>query len=406
MSTYYIKSYKENSSKLLYSKRLLYKVKIKEPEYENLFDFTFAEKQLYGRVTRVFEPMTVASRQTFKGIASESEIASPQRVLPFVADAFNKLNQQFAKKAMKNEIDVSDKYLSTLTVYKSYESPQKLYNAHLRTYKETLADSFRSQGDPISNFDEFISRLMPSLRRTAYKNPFTMTAYVKSTFCPISVSGLAIEIANLSYINDEEKIALFKRSPNWEFYLNACRTYGFMVDSNVPWRLIADIGSAQMVEFAKKYELYSTDEILNGVYNKVAPRYFKQMQIGLYELYNMSKKMTYTQSICADGTLRITQTDPVEYSLSSFKEAYGEQYFLKLYFQIRFLEEESPFTPQEQLALIDDCLELGSFSAGHAINIFERILNKTFDYNGSLDYIVKKRKELESNDSEILPSSG
>jgi len=43
---------------------------------------------------------------------------------------------------------------------------------------------------------------------------------------------------------------------------------------------------------------------------------------------------------------------------------------------------------------MDDCEELRQ-SDGHrrALQIFERIINKTFDYNGSLSYI-KKRLDL------------
>ena len=32
-----------------------------------------------------------------------------------------------------------------------------------------------------------------------------------------------------------EKINAFINSPNWEFYLNACRSHGFMVDQEMPW---------------------------------------------------------------------------------------------------------------------------------------------------------------------------
>jgi hypothetical protein len=232
-----------------------------------------------------------------------------------------------------------------------------------------------------------------------------MPAYVKSTFCPISVSGLAIEIADLPYENDEEKIVSFKHSKNWQFYLNACRTYGFMVDANVPWRLIADIGSAQMIEYAKKYELYSTDEILNGLYTKVAPLYFEQFRMGLYDLYNAVKRPTYKQHICTDGTTRIEKIPPVNYTLASFNASFGEEFFLNLYFTIRFMEEESQFDSTQKLLLVDDCIELGRRNISFAINVFERILNKTFDYNGSLEYITNKRKELESNDNRVFSSS-
>ena len=404
MSVKYVKDYKENSSKLLYSKRLLYKVAMREPEYENLFDFSFAEKQLYGRVTRVFEPMTLGSESNLKALQPNGEVII-HRALPFVVDAFNKLNQQFAKKTMRNEIDTQDQNLSTLTVYKAYENPQKLYNDHLKTYKDTLAKSFRNRPEPVSNFNEFMALLIPALKKTAYKNPFTMTAYVKSTFCPITVSGLAIEIADLPYVNDEEKIASFKNSKNWHFYLNACRTYGFMVDTNVPWRIIADIGSAQMIEYAKKYELYSTDEILNGLYLKVAPRYFKQLKGALYELYNACKKPRYEKSTCLDGTTRIRKIPPTTYTFEAFKSTYTDQFFLETYFTLRFAEEESRFTALEQKTLIDDAIDLCSRNLIYGINVFERILNKTFDYNGSLEYITNKRKELESNDNRVFSGS-
>tara|TARA_R110002110_G_scaffold92226_9_gene240286 strand:+ start:1286 stop:2506 length:1221 start_codon:yes stop_codon:yes gene_type:complete len=405
MSTKYVKDYGELSAHLLYSKRIIYKNAIREPEYENLFDFAFAEKQLYGRVTRLFEPMIRASSSKLKPIPSINSIAQPQRALGFVADAFNKMVQQFQKKAMIGEIDVNDPFLSTLVAYKSTEDPQKLYSEHFQTYKEALQTGFKKKKVPISTFEEMIVTLMPALQKSARKNPFTMTAFVKSTFCPISVSGLAIEIADEAYINDEDKIKLFKNSKNWEFYLNTCRTYGFMVDSNIPWRLIADIGSGQMVEYATPYDLLSTDDILNGQYAPVAPIYFKQFKYGLYGLYNTLKGPKYVTSTCTDGSVKTRRIEGRSYTMDNFTHRFPDQYFLKLYFQIRFMEEESHFTANEQFQLIYDCIEVAKYSQSQAITIFERILNKTFDYNGSLDYIIRRQRSNQvTDDNTVLPN--
>ena len=57
------------------------------------------------------------------------------------------------------------------------------------------------------------------------------------------------------------------------------------------------------------------------------------------------------------------------------------------------MEEESHFTANEQFQLIDDCLEVAEYSQSQAITIFERILNKTFDYRGSLSYIINADKK-------------
>ena len=75
------------------------------------------------------------------------------------------------------------------------------------------------------------------------------------------MSGLAVEIAAIDASNDDEKINLFTKSKNWEFYLNACRSYGFMVDQMAPWRLVADIGSSEMIKYARRYGMTATDTV-------------------------------------------------------------------------------------------------------------------------------------------------
>ena len=89
------------------------------------------------------------------------------------------------------------------------------------------------------NFDHFVEKLFPFLKKTMRLNPFTFPAFVKSGYCPINASGLVIEIANeLDHANDVKKMQDFYNSPNWEFYLNVCANFGFMVDRNNPWRLV------------------------------------------------------------------------------------------------------------------------------------------------------------------------
>ena len=91
----------------------------------------------------------------------------------------------------------------------------------------------------MKDFDHFINELMSILQNTAHRNAFTKTAFIKSRRCPATCSGLAIEIANVDAANDEEKINQFVNSLNWDFYLQTCASYGFMVDKNIPWSIIS-----------------------------------------------------------------------------------------------------------------------------------------------------------------------
>jgi hypothetical protein len=82
--------------------------------------------------------------------------------------------------------------------------------------------------------------------------------------------------------------------------------------------------------------------------------------------------------------------------VNQFKEKFPEEYFLRLYCKIRFMEEESAFDEAQQKRLIGDTITIyQNKNIGTALNNFERILNKPFDYRGSLSYIntVAKARE-------------
>jgi len=62
------------------------------------------------------------------------------------------------------------------------------------------------------------------------------------------------------------------------------------------------------------------------------------------------------------------------------------------------LEEETNFKEAEQNILIDDCVELAIGSGtSEALLVFERILNKPFDYRGSMSYINKHIQAVEND---------
>jgi len=81
---------------------------------------------------------------------------------------------------------------------------------------------------------------------------------------------------------------------------------------------------------------------------------------------------------------------PKTYSYNDFLEEYDDNYFLNLYCKLRFIEEESHFTEDEIFRLTDDTLELAKENMSKAIMAFEIIINKTFDYRGSLSYHKKR----------------
>ena len=398
MSDYYVKDNSEGS-KDTFNKKAFYKIDTVNEQYPNLVDFNFAEKQLYGRVSKLFEPIIVRNYVLeLKPISATSNSKANFSALNFVADAFGDLAMLFQKKGIVNQIDVTDQFLSQLSVFKSFESSKKLYNAHIGQYMEALSELFSEDDVKFVTFDKFVVLAMPYILQASRKRPFTLPAYIKSYYCPATVSGLVIEISDIEPSNDEEKIKKFYESKNWEFFLNACATYGFMVDKNIPWRIIADIGSAPMLEYARKYGPRTTNDILTIAYEKAHRIYFDKFKKQFYVAYNTLRLPRYfdTVHVQSDGTKLITRT-PLEYSEDEFYTIYDDFYFLDLYCRIRFNEEESDFPPAQQRKIIDNTIELCKIDFEKGLDSFENILNKPFDYIGSLTYTINRLDEIAKN---------
>jgi len=390
---------KGGTTREVYIKRLFYDIDIPvgREEFTNLVDFNFAEKHLYGRVTRLFVPMIPSDLGGEIINIPGTENNGDFRALDFVSENFVELSYQFKKCRLSRQISDKDPFLSELKVYKAYEDPRKLYRNHRRTYYESINSIFEADDVYVTNFKEFIVKLLPYLKQTTRKHPFTFPAFVKSHYNSIASSGLAIEIADINPSYDIQKIDKFAKSRNWGFYLNACRSYGFMVDQFYPWRIVADIASSPMLRKAANKGMFSTDDILKTAYLTSHSFYYSDFKQLMLNLYNQVKRRYDEAVICEPSNkIRVAIHQPRDYTLESLDSEFGSLYFFKLYCMIRFMEEESQFTENEKHLLIDDCVELARRDELYAVGTFERILNKTFDYVGSLSYIKKKFERIDN----------
>jgi len=392
MSFYFVKSNNE-STKDLYQKRIIYTGLIHADSPKHVVNFHLGEKLMYGRVNQLNVPISIISPNVFGGLKSFSADLCRQKNfygLAFVVDAFYDLIKQYRYSAYNGKIKDGDEFLSEIQIYKAFVNPNDLYNKQITAYSESLQNIFRQNQTKVVNFHDFVEKFILTLESTAYRTPFTKAAFVKSRHCPINCSGLVIEIADLDPVNDDEKIQKFLSSPNWQYFVNICNQYGFMIDQFIPWRIVADIDSEGMREYASGYGATTTNKILSMMYAPAHRQNYDAFKDILLEIYNAVKKEYTKIEQCGDMPVSTIVT-PTSYTIGELNATYSEQYFLKTYCKIRFLEEETRFKEFEQDILIDECQDLAlSQSTTIALDYFERIINKPFDYVGSMSYIKKQ----------------
>tara|TARA_R110000824_G_scaffold401458_1_gene612230 strand:+ start:10787 stop:12001 length:1215 start_codon:yes stop_codon:yes gene_type:complete len=398
MSRLYAENNNENT-RSLFEKKNAYRFKLISQEQPNIVNFNLGEKYFYGRTNQVFIPIVFRNRDSnpiklklFDG----RFLAEPDSRLGaanFVVDAFNDMAQQFRKCAQTGRIRPNDPFLTDLQIFKAYQDSTSLYAQHQRTYAKVIAEQFVADNIKVKNFDEFVAYLMELMKKSAPRYAFTKTGYIKSRYCPIACSALAIEIADIDVTNDLEKITEFVNSPNWDFYVQTCNSYGFMIDEKIPWRIVADIDSEGMQQYAEKYGIVGgTTEILSFGYEFTHAGYYaNRFKYDLYNLYNAVRKKHFREtSVCGNGKLISKMVYPRSYPFDELLYLYSDQYFLDLYFKIRTMEEEAPPAPDKLYRLYQDCHYISAQSdVFAALETFEQILNKPFDIRGSLSYISK-----------------
>jgi len=385
MSDRYVE--KNNETTLtIFNKRVIYDFDSQNEEYKNLVDFNIGEKFFYGRVTRRFEPVYVVNSPTLlKNTSFSNSQNEPRQAMKFVIDMFERLKTQFDKSVADGKIKDNDPFLSSLKIYKGYQDPIELYNSYLNTYFSSLNAQLRKNS--FDSFEKFMTVVEGLLSESLRLYPITFSGFVKSRFCPISVSGLVIEIADADYFNDDNKIEQFINSPNWLFYLNACRSYGFMVDKLVPWRLIADIGTSECLEYSANYGYVTTDQILLQAYSRTDLIFFNNLKFYLINLYNNNSN-TYTEDYDCNGIRRTRYIQRSKIDVSTFDSIMSEQRLLKFYMMLRMTEEDKILTDNERLKMVNDTLGIyRTKGLSAALNRFERIINQPFDSSGSLSYL-------------------
>ena len=400
MSKYFAEKNSENTFEL-FNKRQIYKTMLFRGANRNIVSFSDGEKIFYGRLDRKFVPISVGTR-ALKQINNIAADISTQQAVNFVADMFNEMCLQFQKCVVKGQIDASDPFLSNLKAYKAYVDPKKEYLAHYKVYNDGIKTlMYNRQLNRFKDFDEFVSILMRVLKTSVIDQPYTYAGFLKSNNVTVMSTGLAIEIAESSYMNDFDKYNELVKSKNWQFFVNTCNTYGFMIDYNVPWRIVADIGAQEVLKYSRKYGPETVDQIFAFQYEKSSKYGVEILKKMLYELYNYVKLDSYDETeTCRDGSLIKRQIYPKLYAPNVFYEKYSDEYFTKIYLTLRMIEEQPNIDEVEREKIITEQMKLLNTpkNRNKVYTRFESIINRPFDKVGSLSYSVyaQQLRDLEA----------
>jgi len=363
-------------SRETFFKRLAYKVYAYHDSDEEsmgiIKDFTQFENVLYGRVDTLFNALELRPNRLVPIAGSQNQYA-----LRYVAAAYAQFSTEIQIAVANGKIRNAP-FFQNMEVKQSYLSARNAHRSILGAAASRFANFYvRSRRlKEIKNFDQFLRKFVDFLYEFAELNPLSSPAFLLSKSSDISTTGLVLDLELKDFSQDKEKFE-FIRSPYFEYFKKCAQRYGFYIDKNYPYRLVANLSSPAMKQFMAESG-YPQDRLRSVFYMDFSPAYrndleiFKNLAFTLYRQI-ISARPDIHEVFQVDEDL-FTRIEQREFYLSSdLEKNYPDEYWLDFYVRLRNIEASLDFAPQQVDRIINNSIEI----------------KKIVDKDRAMDYINK-----------------
>jgi hypothetical protein len=309
---FFAKTNKPLKSFFLYENRRWYKEKTTEIfslSNNNYIDLWY-DVPYYGKVDR--RGFLVVPKKTKIDFAAGQSIAS----FSFVLQALDEMKYFLQRKKVHGRsklanlfknFDIKTSFYDSSTAYISYSRAGILsYNAFLVKMKKMVLD-----------YDTYVCEFIKYL--DFIKRPyFSYYSFFASNLTPVAASGLAVSFFKKDNDDDTHKNEFFQNEA-FGIYAKVVANFGFRINKNAPWMLIADLESKPMQRpgkidpitketlevtgFMKQHFIRDTNDFFDKYYDKVMTSSFFYLQGMMVEGYReFRQRMKYLVSSDFDIT--------------------------------------------------------------------------------------------------------
>ncbi len=224
-----------------------------DEEFPVPINFWTLTNAFYGRIDQN-KDLIVPDPNKMKQVSSYGK--QDVYALNFVCDAFEDFTK-FLKIKKAKKLLADDNFTADWSAKRGWNSIDSYYDGYI----DSLVSSFTGEylnttgkHKSITSFSDFLAIMVEGyLMNVVDQFPVTKTGLVYSRFNSPMSSALCIEISTADHGDDEFKYRNFINNENFKLYSLAASKFGFLVDKNAPWRLVANLNSKQMKSYIAKY---------------------------------------------------------------------------------------------------------------------------------------------------------
>lgn len=347
---------------------------------ENYIDL-FINKPFYGRINHF-------SNSCFAGEVRNSEISPAEygKLLPFITDK-NKFLKKFENSdqyAMNFVVDsfqeMIDYYnrncqiinslsktgvLANLRPVVGYIDPVIEYFYFLSSVNRSI-DKFCTFNDnnkfkTITNFTDYCNIAISFFIKNREDFSILFSNFIMSRYCPPNASGLVVQIASENSGDDFLKSYTYMSNKNYNFFVECAQRFGFFIDRNCPWRLVANFSSDNMLPYMSRYKLQDYKDTFKKQFLETYEYDIYMLKYALINLYlefltlypTYIKKTQINECYIKEEELRRPLI-----SAEEIYTKYKEEYFLEYYIKLRLASSREKMDENRLTRLINQCNEI------------------------------------------------
>jgi len=321
---------------------------------DKLYDLWYS-RPYYGKINT--KGITVYPKEKFLTAIDDK---GQFKALNFVSDAFRDL-KSFMDRAKERKVFSLD-FLGDFSPKKAWKSLPVEYDKY---FNDFIFNPFLNSylvDKTVKNFDSFVKEYLRFARMVAPDVSITQNEFILSNNCTNKISGLIVDLSNDDHGDNKNKVEKYLDTFEYASFVDPCRDFGFRINKNAPWQLIADLTNPKMISYQqpvrqRQHKVSSIPDLFESYYYTASEIDFENFKKYLYILYSShySVNSTYQKVKVSLGSIKygsplfsdyettLVKELPVETipkTFQEFKEKYGEEYFLKLYFRIRLIEND------------------------------------------------------------------
>jgi len=354
---------------------------------EQVVDFNFAEKGLYGKVNRQLTPV-IAKKEFLVPLQITNDPVGTKLVMNFVVEQFRDFENHFIRACRLGLLPVDDPYLSAIQAIKTYEDPITNYRSFVAESMSTFNSTYLQQYmGRVFTVEDYIHYLVEYIERLRDTFPLTLSGFQRSYRSSNFSSGLCIDIAGLPIGDDELKDELLLSSPAFDYYLNMAKQYGFSVSKRAPSIIISDLASPVTKNYRSKYNLPTIDSVFTDQYDFAYNNDINLLSNLIITNYNSFVNLNPRKKIlqtCSDKTrATFRRRTPIN--------NINNNIIYKLYIDLRNIEERKPFNDSRLNIIKNNAIRILKVDNEKAMRYIDDQFRANYNQkDGSLNSFRKK----------------